>query len=62
MYASGKGMPQDRVTAYMWLELAAAAGNPDALRDADALARQMTPSQIAEAQKLAHDWKPKTNY
>jgi hypothetical protein len=55
-------MPQDRVTAYMWLELAAAAGNPDALRDADALARQMTPSQIAEAQKLAHDWKPKTNY
>jgi TPR repeat protein len=62
MYVSGKGVPQDYVVAYMWLELAAAAGNLGALQDVDVVVRRMTPAQIAEAQKLAHDWKPKSNY
>jgi TPR repeat protein len=50
----------DRVSAYMWFNLAAAQGNAFAemfLRDT---AGKMTPDQIAEAQKLAREWKPNT--
>jgi hypothetical protein len=50
----------DRVTAYMWFNLAAAQGNAFAemfLRDT---ADKMSPDQIAEAQKLAREWKPNT--
>jgi TPR repeat protein len=48
----------DYVNAYMWFNLAAAQGNAFAemfLRDT---ADKMTPEQIAEAQKLAREWKP----
>jgi uncharacterized protein len=47
MYAFGHGVPGDIVRAHMWLDLSAA------------LARKMTPAQIAEAQHLAREWKPK---
>ena len=50
----------DYVSAYMWFSLAAAQGNAFAkmfLRDT---ADKMTPGQIAEAQKLAREWKPNT--
>jgi uncharacterized protein len=58
MYVFGLGVPQDYVTAHMWFDLAAARGNRDAVRDRDKIAAQMTPEQIAEAQKLAREWKP----
>ena len=32
---------------------------PDAVRERDAAASQMTPAQIAEAQRMASEWKPK---
>ena len=46
----------------MWFNLAAARGGED--RDAavefrDRAAKLMTPDQIAEAQRLAREWKPK---
>jgi TPR repeat protein len=50
----------DYVSAYMWFSLAAAQGHAFAemlLRDT---ADKMTPDQIAEAQKLAREWKPNT--
>ena len=59
----GKGVPQDYVQAYKWLSLAASR-SPDkesrdqATSDRDSLAAKMTPGQIAEAQKLAREWKP----
>ena len=58
MYDSGDGVPENDIEAYKWLALAAAqqgdfAGAQDAVR------RRMTPAQIAEAQKLAAEWKPK---
>ena len=34
-------------------------GGEDAVKKRDAIARSMTPNQIAEAQKLAREWKPK---
>jgi uncharacterized protein len=59
MYAIGKGVPQDYVIAHMWLNLAAVDGDKDAAEGRDTLAAKMTPAQIAEAQKLAREWKPK---
>jgi TPR repeat protein len=58
-YATGLGVPQDNIHAYMWLSLAAARGDQDAISNRNRVARQMTPAQIAEAQKLAREWKSK---
>ena len=58
-YARGDGVPQDFVQAYMWLNLSAAQGDSEAKKSIDELAGHMTPAQVAEAQRLAKDWKPK---
>jgi hypothetical protein len=57
MYYNGQGVPRDYVIAHMWLSLVAAGGNVTAARDF--IAAKMTPAQMAEAQKLAREWKPK---
>ena len=59
MYELGQGVPQDYVQAYMWFNLAAARGTKGAAEWRERLAARMTPAQIAEAQKLASEWKPK---
>lgn len=66
MYELGQGVPQDFVKAHMWYNLAAAnvdaslRENQELAADArDALAFKMTASQVADAQKLAREWKPK---
>ena len=59
MYASGEGVPKDFVIAYMWRNLASAQGEGIAKPARDALETMMTPAQIAEAQKLSREWKPK---
>ena len=56
-YDNGLGVPQDKVSAYMWLNLSAAQGRESAAAFRDLIARGMTPAQIAEAQKLAREWK-----
>jgi TPR repeat protein len=56
-YERGQGVSLDYVLAHMWLSLAAAKGYPCADKR-DNLASKMTPTQIAEAQRLARDWKP----
>lgn len=58
-YATGLGVPKDSVQAYMWLSLAAARNDQDAISNRNRVAQQMTPAQIAEAQKLAVEWKSK---
>jgi TPR repeat protein len=58
-YATGLGVPQDSIQAYMWLSLAAARSDQDAISNRNRVAQQMTPVQIAEAQKLAVEWKSK---
>jgi hypothetical protein len=42
----------------MWYNLAAVQGEPRAAEARDALTKQMTPAQIAEAQRLAREWNP----
>jgi TPR repeat protein len=58
MYAEGQGVPQDNVQAYMWFTLAGTAGDAANLKNRDLIAAKMTPDQIAEAQRLAREWKP----
>jgi TPR repeat protein len=59
MYQQGQGVPQDYVLAYMWFNLAAAKEKvKTSIRNRERVAASMTAAQIAEAQKLSHDWKP----
>ena len=62
-YRDGRGVPRDYVQAHMWFSLAASRSPLDEDRDLavqgrDAVAASMTPAQIAEAQRLAREWKP----
>ncbi|MEQ6340919.1 MAG: sel1 repeat family protein [Gammaproteobacteria bacterium] len=62
MYQNGRGVSKDFVQAHKWLNLAAAQKSGElqektaALRDE--LANRMLPEQVAEAQRLAREWKP----
>ena len=61
-YRNGEGTPQDFVEAHMWANLAASQLSGEdrdlAVRHRDDLAAQMTPDQIAEAQRRAREWTP----
>ena len=59
MYDMGQGVPQDYVEAYKWDNLAAAQGDKYASYNRDALVSSMTPDQIAEAQQLTRQFKPR---
>ena len=61
LYATGQGVPQGFIHAYRWFSLAAAQGDEAARNNRDLASKQMTPAQIAEAQRLAREWKPKHN-
>jgi TPR repeat protein len=56
-YAQGEGVPKDLVTAYMWVNLATAQGYEIGKEVRDIWEKQMTPQQIAEAQRLSREWK-----
>jgi len=47
---------QDYVQAHMWLNLAAAQGQEEAVTDRDKIAEKMTSEQIDQAQRLAREW------
>ena len=71
MYFMGKGLPQDYVQAHMWTNLSISRllrEFPSEMTDRigelahqmrDLITDMMTPEQIAKAQQLAHEWKPK---
>lgn len=56
MYCSGKDVLQDYVTAHKWFNLAALKGSEDARSYRRELAVEMTPAQVAEAQRQARAW------
>jgi TPR repeat protein len=56
MYKEGQGVARDLVQAHLWFNLAGGNGHEDALRARSMVAKMMTPSQIAEAQRLARAW------
>ncbi len=56
-YYNGKGVPQDYTLAHMWFNLAGTSTFNELAREArDNVAKQMTPAQLAEAQRLAREW------
>ena len=66
LYAKGQDVPQDYVLAHMWFNLAASRfpasegeKRKQTVKNRDIVASKMTPYQIAEAQRLAREWKPK---
>jgi TPR repeat protein len=58
MYFIGRGVPQDYVITHMWYNLAAAKLDINSADMRDFLTETMTPAQVAEAQRLAREWKP----
>jgi uncharacterized protein len=61
----GKGVAQNYVEAYKWLQLAVSqtsGGEQESILELrDSTAARMTPEQITEAKRLATEWKPKPN-
>jgi TPR repeat protein len=55
MYANGWGVQQDYVAAHMWLNLSVW-GGPELLKHREFVAAEMTPEQIAEAEKRFVEW------
>lgn len=63
LYHSGKGLPHDDVRSEMWLIIAADHVEKDdrdtVVEMRESVARHLTAQQLAEAHKLAQEWKPK---
>ncbi len=55
MYDNGEGVLEDDVTAYAWYNIAAANEGVLAKKNKRILGKEMTPEQIAEAQKLSRE-------
>ena len=64
MYDRGLGVAQDYVQAHKWYNLAVSQSTREDSKDAlnrHRVAQKMTSEQIAEAQRLAREWKPKSS-
>jgi hypothetical protein len=66
-YARGEGVTQNAVQAHVWFNLAAArfpatdaTRRTAAVKNRDAVANEMSSEQLAEAQKRAREWRPKS--
>ena len=64
-YSKGEGVTQDYVLAHMWYNLATSQLSGEdretAVRNRDIIAEKMTSEQLAEARRLAREWKPKSS-
>lgn len=56
MYTNGVGVSKDLVAAYMWADILAELGDEGSRYARDAIARNMTLSETAEARRLAEAW------
>ena len=56
MYCGGKDVEQDYVAAHKWFNLAAMKGSEAAKEYRREISREMTVTQIAEAQREARAW------
>ena len=65
MYESGKGVAQNLIQAHKWYDLAtvrypASTRRDLAVRKRDRVVSQLTPDELAKAQRLAREWRPGT--
>jgi len=58
MYGRGEGVKRDYIQAYKWMSICAAKGNGGCASQRDLLAQKLKGSKLAEAQRLAAEWKP----
>lgn len=56
-YSTGRGVPVDLVEAHKWLNLAAMVGSEEARLLRAEIARDMSPDEIADAQRRAREWR-----
>jgi uncharacterized protein len=56
MHMTGHTVQVDLVAAHKWFNLAAMRGDPVAVRLRREIAAEMSPSEIAAAQRAARDW------
>lgn len=56
MYATGRTVPFDLVTAHKWFNIAAQRGSEEARRYRKEVAMEMTAEQLATAQREAREW------
>ena len=56
MYCIGREVKQDYVAAHKWFNLAAFKGSDEGKRYRGEIAREMSPGDIAEAQRQARSW------
>jgi len=56
MYASGREVPVDLVTAHKWFNLAAVKGHTEAPQLRREVAAEMQDAEIGQAQRAARDW------
>ena len=59
VYSLGLGVSKDNVEADKWFSLAAASGFTEAAEARKSVEAKMSREQVAEAQKLAREWRPK---
>jgi TPR repeat protein len=57
LYEKGQGVSADEAQALMWYNLAAIQGEPQARSARDRITVWMTSAQVAEAQRLAREFK-----
>ena len=66
MYTKGRGPSPDLVEAYKWLSLSVeglqGTERAEAVGYRDQLAKRLTPVQIAQAERLARNWRPKDRW
>jgi TPR repeat protein len=56
MHCAGRDVELNLVSAHKWFNLAAMRGNDDAKRYRMEIAREMSKTEIAEAQRQAREW------
>jgi len=56
MYASGREVPVDLITAHKWFNIAAMKGHGEAAQLRREVAAEMQDAEIGQAQRAARDW------
>jgi uncharacterized protein len=56
MYASGREVPIDLITAHKWFNVAAMKGHAEAAQLRREIAAEMKDAEIGQAQRAARDW------
>lgn len=57
LYWNGLGVSETLITAYAWMNLAAAGGHENAPAERDQIAARLSGTELQKAQKLSREWK-----